>query len=414
MRKSTVADFAMLLLISMFTFPRAYASVKLLIILVLLVSFLLVKKISDIKISFDVLFFFGALSIIGIYGSFVGALNGGDVSGIIDSLRLSVLWSACFIVLFTVFRYINFEVVNRSIIVSGILISLINFVGLIGSLYGINFFSENFIKEMDLFIGFHDGYVQITSQNLGMLFFIVPYLIAYVLFSKSGRRSGWSYIALICTFVLAILSGRRALWIAIALTPIFIFFTTVGSKQIGYVARRLMIFVFVPVCIVSVGFLTFVNDFGDAGFIDHLRNAFSSEDERSIQKNYILNMVYDNLIFGTGYGVSAGYVRSIEMPWIYELSHHQLLMNLGVFVGFFWFSLILYYLFKVYRRSYISYNTNRDKYAIAVGVTLFLVGVYSNPYLGSFDFIMLIGLLPYAASRIAVTNSHLYGVTWRN
>jgi hypothetical protein len=37
-------------------------------------------------------------------------------------------------------------------------------------------------------------------------------------------------------------------------------------------------------------------------------------------------------------------------------------------------------------------------FALLVGLLSFMVGVYSNPYLGSFDFLVYLGILPYLST----------------
>jgi len=136
----------------------------------------------------------------------------------------------------------------------------------------------------------------------------------------------------------------------------------------------------------------------EAGSLTYLKAAFSSEDVRTIQKPYLIESFKESPLFGSGFGAYAGYQRSEERPWTYELTYHQLLFNvgaLGVVILGGVHALYLGLVIKLFRRF-------RQGSAIAFGLLIgffgLLIGAYSNPYLRSFDFLFLAGVLPYLST----------------
>ncbi|MFM6369904.1 MAG: hypothetical protein ACKPGN_17050, partial [Dolichospermum sp.] len=65
--------------------------------------------------------------------------------------------------------------------------------------------------------------------------------------------------------------------------------------------------------------------------LQFIYSAFSSEDERTIQSAYLIDGFVNYPYFGSGLGVDAGYLRSDNFPWLYELTYHQLFYNFGTF-----------------------------------------------------------------------------------
>jgi O-antigen ligase len=104
----------------------------------------------------------------------------------------------------------------------------------------------------------------------------------------------------------------------------------------------------------------------------------------------------DYPVIGSGFGAHAGYIRNAENPWLYELTYHQMLFNLGI-VG----TLLLLLGFLYFLRLAIGrLRDARQDFAIRLGILVgflaILVGSYSNPYLQFFDsliYVMFFALL---------------------
>jgi len=136
----------------------------------------------------------------------------------------------------------------------------------------------------------------------------------------------------------------------------------------------------------------------EIGYVSHLREAFSAEDERTIQKPYLIDAFMESPIIGSGFGAHAGYLRSERRPWTYELTYHQLLLNLGIVGLVALGGLVSLYFVFVTRLLTQFKDGSAIPFALLIGIWSLLIGVYSNPYFGSFDFLFFFGLLPYLST----------------
>ena len=348
-------------------------------------------------------YFYLLTSLAGALWSLIGLSNGGDIRGVVDSVRLYIIWSAAYFIIITLLRNnIDFKVIHVSIIMSGMAISLINFLGLSDFYFGWSLFSYQLLKDLEMFIGIHDNYVQITSHNIGPLFFIVPYMIA-VRFQKNGvlYYPLLTKISLFLCIILVAASGRRALWLAIVFVPVLIYVSSILTKNLSNLIGKLHALVLLYT-IVFFFFLTVfsldLNTTVNIGVLDYLESAFSKEDERTIQLGFLMESFYNAPFWGSGFGVDAGYIRNDERPWIYELTYFQMLFNFGIIGTTFWFTVVMVYCCKVLAVTRSFGHHRNILLAILAGILSFFIGMYSNPYLGSFDFLVYLGFLPLVAS----------------
>ena len=169
-------------------------------------------------------------------------------------------------------------------------------------------------------IGIHDGYIQITSHNIGMLFVIVPYLLSLQLRTDAGEaNSGLAKLALVLSLILTVVSGRRALWIAVALTPFIVLLLSWAAGSYNRLrgrARRLLAAYCVASGIGLAAWSTLAVPLEEYQTVRHFQDAFSAEDERTIQKGYLVNAFRNAPLLGSGYGAYGGYRRSEDRPWI--------------------------------------------------------------------------------------------------
>ena len=132
--------------------------------------------------------------------------------------------------------------------------------------------------------------------------------------------------------------------------------------------------------------------------VTRFKEAFSPEDYRTIQKPYLIEGFLKSPIFGSGFGAYAGYTRSDERPWMYELTYYQMLFNLGV-VGM----TVLGGLFSLYFVKAVQLLRQFREgsvipFGLLIGLFSLVVGAYSNPYFGGFDSLFFVGLLPYIST----------------
>lgn len=401
---------AVFFLTSIFVLPRSYLFIKLFFLTVYIVfCFVRVFKEKKIHINRNIFFFYGVIILIGTVWSFIGAINGSRAIDISDNFRLWGIWSICYALVIILFlQRDNILFFHRSIVISGVLISIINIIGLCNNFYGLGIIPESILEEIDLKIGIHDGYVQITTENITSLFFIVPYFIALQFRENSGSLNTTNAkISFFLCFLLAAFSGRRALWLSIIITPFIILGMSFCLGTINRLKSRLKKFTYVLFCfgIIAFFFIT-TSDSLDIPTLTHLKEAFSAEDERSIQKGFLINAFVDNPFFGSGFGGNAGYTRNADRPWLYELTYHQLLFNFGILGTFCIIFILGCFFYMIIRNLKTNKVNDLIPFCILIGITSFAIGAYSNPYFQSFDFLIYISMIPYLASlKLSKNNS---------
>jgi O-antigen ligase len=136
----------------------------------------------------------------------------------------------------------------------------------------------------------------------------------------------------------------------------------------------------------------------DVVSISRLQQAFSSEDERTIQGPYLIHAFMESPVFGSGFGGYAGYQRNDLRPWTYELTYQKLLFNMGIVGTAFLLTLFCLYLLLVIKLLRRFKNGSSIPFGLLVAFCSTLVGAYSNPYFGSFDFLFFVGLLPFLST----------------
>jgi hypothetical protein len=348
--------------------------------------------------------FYLVTCVAGIVWAIVGLLNPSNyVLGVFDALRLYVIWSIAFLVLYSLLRSEpSLGLMHASMVLSGMLISTINLVGLADQIGGWGLIPEDLRQDLELRIGIHEGYIQITSHNIGSLFLIAPYLLSLQFRTDGTTANTWlTKLTLVMCLILTAVSGRRALWLVVALTPCLILVLSIVTGSHGAIragARRFL-HAYTIAALVGVGFTSLrPESMPEIGYVSHLKAAFSSEDERTIQKAYLIDSFRESPILGSGFGAHAGYLRSEERPWTYELTYHQLLFNLGIVGLVVLGGLVSVYFVFVTRLLRQFKDDSAIPFALLVGLCSLLIGAYSNPYFGSFGFLFFVGLLPYLST----------------
>lgn len=391
--------FSIFFISSIMIFPRSFLIFKLTLLLIYIFSELFYTK--KIIINNKLLNFYVSIILIGSFGCLVAVMNGNPEMAIWDSLRLYIIWSiAYFIIMTFIVSNSRYHELHISILMSSFIIFLINFLGLLDSSMSLEIFSEKIKQDLDLYVGFHEGYIQITSHNIGCLFFLIAYLYTFVANTKQ-KNIACEFIVLIVALGTALMSGRRALWICIILLPILdICLSKILLKRSPKFSKLLVLFYFLSSLMFLLSLLA--GDFNNST-LWHVASAFSAEDERSIQLGYLVEGFFKNYLVGTGFGGDAGYTRNIERPWLYELTYFQMIFNFGIIGCFFIFSVFIYYIgnsISQIRKLNISSDEFLIKKSMMIGVFSFLIGCYSNPYMASFDFLIYIALIPVLSIKI--------------
>jgi len=394
--------FTFLLIFGAIVIPRAYSNIKLIILVFLLVTVLINNYIrSSHYKKTRILSFYVALALINLSPIVVGYISGNSIIAIEDGLRLGIIFPIIFSVLWISlidYKYENFidETLRFSAITLFILISLT-----IVQSYGlIDIFSTGFIEENNLYVGFHDGFIQIVSHNIASLFFIVGYLL-YKFLTNRGVNSNYDKLVLYVILFISLISGRRALQYIIITSPILILATAYIFSETNFIFKKLIkIYIFIGVLIIIFLIYAFsINLISYDSFIGRFADTFADDKGARISQMYALfGGFLESPILGAGIGSYVGIIRS-DFPWNYELTYFQLLFNYG-FIA----TTALAWLF-IREILVIRYNANTLDYkyddctkSIFNGLLFLFLGAATNPYLSSFEFLIYFGIIPFAAS----------------
>jgi hypothetical protein len=391
---------------SIATLVQSYVLVKLFFLALFLVTAIVSVALRKVRlvVHLRLVLFYLWIGVAGIVWAIVGLLHPGNyVQGVFDALRLYVTWSAAFVVLYTLLRAEpSLGLLHAALVLSAILISVINLVGLADQIGSWGLISESVRQELELNVGIYVGYIRITSNNIGPLFLIVPYLLSLQFRADADwSNSMLTKLALVLSLILAAASGRRALWLVVALTPCTILrlSSLTGSYGLIKFAGRRFLLVYAVAAVVGLSVVMLVPQrMPELGFLVHLNEAFSSEDERTIQKPYLIDGFKESPVLGSGFGAYAGYLRNDERPWTYELTYHELLFNMGIVGTAFLGALFFLYFVLVIRLLRRFKDGSAIPFGLLIAFCSLLLSSYSNPYLGSFDYIFFAGLLPYLST----------------
>lgn len=400
---------AVLFLASTMAFPRAFTEPKLVLLGIIFIS-LFLKFLRDRSLYLPpaIIIFYTTVIAMGFCWSIIGLLNANPVEASNQALRLYVFWSILISTVLIYIRYFDaFLLIHRSIILAGLTTSAIVLSFVVTQYLGIEIYPGWFKDAMWLRIGFHSGYVQVISHNVGPLLFIVPYLIVTALRRDSQPdHRVLVYVTLFLTLLTASLTGRRALWLVILAIPYLMIGFSIITSTVSQIRQPKMVMALGVLGLVLAIFIPL--SLLQEETLNYLWAAFNAEDERSIQAKFILRAFLEAPIFGSGFGGEVGYVRSETSPWLFELTYHQILFNFGVF-GVVLFSLLFAYLFilacKVIKADQ-NIGVAKGGMALLCGVFGILVGAYSNPYLGSFDYLVMLSFFPLLASFAATQELH--------
>lgn len=397
---------AVAFLASMATLVRSYLTVKLFFLALFLLAFIftLALKKAEVVVYLRLVWFYVWIGFAGLMWAIIGLLHPDNyVQGVFDALRLYVVWSAAFVVIYTILRAgPSLKSMHTAMVVAGILIPFVNLVALYDQISGSGLLSENIRQELMLEIGFGNGYFQFNSVNISAMFLVAPYLLSLQFRTDAGNsNSALTKLSLVLSLSLVVLSGRRALWIVVALTPLTILLLSsfVGTHDMLKTGGKRVLIAFAAAGIVGLGAILIRTESGsDIGSINRLMQAFSSEDERTIQRPYLIDGFLEAPLFGSGFGGYAGYQRNELKPWTYELTYQTLLFNMGIVGTACLVALFSWYLASVLRLLRRFKDGSAVPFALLVAFFSLLGGAYSNPYFAGFDTLFFAGLLPFLAT----------------
>ena len=397
------ALFGILLIGGAFIVPRAYGLQKLPILLLLLVLLLInfFSKKTSVGMSKPIVFFsiFAAINSLAL---FVGVLHGNSDQAIIDGLRIGVIFPIIIALLWTSLADFNYEkYIHKIIELSAIFILVIISLTILQEIGVGYFFPETFLEKNSLRVGVHEGYVQVTSHNVGSLFFISGYLLYHAAANQRGEINIRSVAVLLCALLAAMLSGRRALQFAILLAPLFLFFTAkIFAEKKLVMVRIFKLWLSMVIGVVMLLVYLFMNGYlYFDSFVERLMLVFEDDGgARTSQAAFLFSAFLSNPFFGSGIGGTTDVIRSDDAPSVYELTYLQLLFNFGL-VGMALFALLFFSeIWRIGRNARYSHiNYSIEVKSMFSGVIFLMFGAATNPYLGSFEFLLMLGIIPFAA-----------------
>lgn len=397
---------AIMMIASMATLVRAYVVVKLFFLALFLLAAIVNVVFSRTRIIVyrRLVWFYVGIGMAGLVWALVGVLHPANyIQGDLEALRLYVVWSVAFVVLYTLLRAEqSLHIMHSAMVVAGILIPLINFLGLYDQLSGLGFISEGIRQELNMEIGFGHGYFQFSSENIQVMFLIAPYLLSLQFRTGAGKSNSLlTKLALMLSLILVVISGRRALWLVVALTPctVLLLSSITGSYRLMKAGGRRFLLACAAAGVIALSTLLIAPEStSDFSAVSRISQAFSSEDERTIQSPYLIRAFMESPILGSGFGGYAGYQRNEEKPWAYELTYQKLLFNMGIVGAAFLLALFFLYLVLVIRLLRRFQCASAIPFGLLVAFCSLLLGAYSNPYFSGFDSLFFLGLLPFLST----------------
>ena len=382
----------------MIVVPTAYQPLKapLLALVVGGVGLAALRRPESVKLHHDVLLLLAVYLGLGIAFMVWGAMNDGPGAARVGSVYL--LWPVVFSLLAAAAR--DVAVLRRLavVVVAG---------SVVGALYGLSFLGWTLGRtpawayvplDLGQEIGLFEGFVEVSTYSVPVLFFSVPFLITgWLTWDRAHRllRPATTLVALGICLLMVLVSGRRALWLAVGLSPAFALAAAAlaggtGARGLGRRSVVLAAFTLVPG-------LVFLNATGaDLGALTtFFGDAFSTTRDvgagaRQQQFAALMEGWRESPFIGRGLGTGTYVVRDSQMPWAYELSYVAMLFHtglVGVLAYGLGFAFVLANLIVLARRSPAL---RALALPTLVGVLCFLMGNASNPYLQKYDFMWVI------------------------
>jgi hypothetical protein len=275
-------------------------------------------------------------------------------------------------------------------------------------------------------ISFNPGFIQFNLYSLASLLFLVPYLVALIVF-LSMRRGLILVVALspLVAAFLVLLSpaplrgrGLRRLARSVVITAIFLFGAgtyglfvhswspeawtraMISGYDVGAAAQG---FALVPredevAQRVKVPLDPSTPPYSPTG--EYLSGTLGAE-ARGAQFRALVDGWLSHPIFGAGLGATAAVTRSRDQPWAYELSYLALLFQTGV-VGFVVYSAGVMWVFwrglQIVRSAGLL---GRQTMPVLTGSACFIAANATNPYLSKFDYLWVL-FLPIALVNLSL------------
>lgn len=391
------------------TFPRAYSLEKLGLLSILMATLFASLLLKNIAIRGRGIFaFFMAFAALHLVSVVNGIVNNNDAELIMDGARLFVIFPIIFALLWASLGDFKYrQHIHRAVICSAIVIFAMNFIAIFENYFSVYILPAAFVEENLLRVGIHEGYVQLTAHNIGSVYFLFGYIFYYCLVSERAGKKEW--FALFILTAVAIASGRRGLWLALVISPFLFYFAKyLMGSEIGS-RKKIPVSIFAT----SITFFLvyfFINEFDYIKFTERALSVFSDDggDIRTTQARLMLDDISNRPLLGAGIGGALN-MYSVERS-SFELTYVQMLFNNGLILTFLIAFLFITSFVKIHLMTKRGVNFCIVAQSMFFGTLLLFIGAITNPYLGSFDFLLMIGSIPFLISRGFVSKNIPKGI----
>lgn len=378
--------------------PKVYSNLKLSLLFILFVLALLhILNDSHCKLSNNILMWYMLFIFYHFIWISLGFFNQNNTEALIGTFRLFIIYPLIFLVFTYALSNSNkINILFKVIFLANFLIAMYTIMLFIDA---INLMNLDFLYRVTFSIGkgVHEGYTKVGGENITSLFFTFP----FVLFSYKNinyKHKKFMIINIFFTIIAIIISGRRMIQLIALFAIIMYLFPKLNVKK-KFKYKQLIN----QVLILSMSGIIFYlaanvlnNYFTFDTLFQRVIAAFepSSDNVRYVQVVELLKAFSEKPILGVGFGKGiTSIVRSTARPWSYEVTYVLTLYQTGL-LGFSMFASLLFY--NIYLSCKLKKRYPDDNYItpLLYGYIFFLIACFSNPLLGSFDFMWVLYIIP--------------------
>lgn len=387
-----IKSILILLLVISFSIPQYYVAIQVLLISLTIFFLPYILRSSTFSLSDISFLFFFTVILIGIYGILSAIINGVDFYAIFINTKIYLIYPIVGLYIsILVSNYLNRDAVRLVIVYSFWFIFILNFLAFLNFYQIISFISDNFFKDNLLSFSIYEGRFILNSLNISSIPIVCPFLIYYIFYSKIkiSKRQIYGFLTFLLFITLNIASGRRGIWITslLSISIMYLYF-------LRYKGLKRFISTFISFGI--LGFLVI----GYSGLGSFYGDEFDSQSERAIQSDVLLKAFAESPL-GNGIGSSFEVIRSEESAWVYELTWHKLLADIGIILPIIVVALVfsIYKIFMTTRKK-IKKNEFDLMFTSILAFIMLLIASFTNPYILNLDGFIAMGFLLGLVDRI--------------
>lgn len=335
-------------------------------------------------------YFFGGVFLINFYGIVLGFIRGVGADVLLANSKVFIFYPVVgFIIALLVKSLVSVRFIRQVVFISGTVIIFINLIAIYSFYSGVPVIPSSVSESGMLSFSIYDRRFILNALNIASIPILFPFILYFVLYHSSyladEKRSLVnrlvSFLFLVLIIVLIALSGRRGIWISSLFS-----FAALYLISSWYKNKAVSVFRIVYGLIIAVSLIVY---FDLASFYV---SEIDVQSVRSIQAKQLLGSFFD-FPLGTGIGSVFEYSRNKD-AWIFELTWHKLLADVGVFlvVLSLFFMMLLTLIFKNNRRILDQREYIFSSVAI-ISFAAVLIASATNPYILNLDGFIAQGFL---------------------